>query len=377
MVPKLRFKEFDDVWVSRKMGEVGTFVGGGTPSTQNLEYWSGDIPWVSSSDLTDESIYQINKTRFITEGAISNSATKLIPSKSILIVSRVGVGKLAVNEYEICTSQDFTSLIPLSDNPFFLAYLLKFKTNKLLDLNQGTSIKGFVKSDLETLTIHLPTLPEQQKIAQFLSATDQKITLLKRKKQLLETYKKGVMQKIFSQELRFKDDEGADFAEWEVRRLGEVAPLQRGFDLPVDTIVEGEYPVVFSNGILKFHNEFKVKSPGVVTGRSGTIGKVTFVEKDYWPHNTTLWVTDFKGNSPKFIYHFYSQFKLEHLGTGSGVPTLNRNDVHIQEIHLPTFPEQKKIANYLTALDEKISKVQEQIAQMVEWKKGLMQKMFV
>ena len=95
--------------------------------------------------------------------------------------------------------------------------------------------------------------------------------------------------------MRFGEFDG----EWEEKRLEEAAPLQRGFDLPIDKIKKGKYPVVFSNGILKFHNEFKVMGPGVVTGRSGTIGKVTFVEDDYWPHNTALWVTDFKNNMPK------------------------------------------------------------------------------
>lgn len=126
--------------------------------------------------------------------------------------------------------------------------------------------------------------------------------------------------------------------DWEVKRVDEFAPLQRCFDLPVEKIIEGDYPVVFSNGILKHHNQFKAKAPGVVTGRSGTIGKVTFVEKDYWPHNTALWVTDFKDNEPKFVYYFYVHFDLERFGSGSGVPTLNRNDVHGQKIAVPPTP---------------------------------------
>jgi type I restriction enzyme S subunit len=151
--------------------------------------------------------------------------------------------------------------------------------------------------------------------------------------------------------LRFPGFEGG----WEEKKLLDVAPLQRGFDLPINDIKKGNFPVVFSNGILKFHNEFKIKAPGVVTGRSGTIGKVTFVEKDYWPHNTSLWVTDFKNNVPKFIYHFYSRYKLERFGTGSGVPTLNRNDIHIQKEYFPKSDEQQKIASFLSLIDERIA----------------------
>jgi len=164
--------------------------------------------------------------------------------------------------------------------------------------------------------------------------------------------------------------------EWEKKRLGEVAPLQRGFDLPVANIIKGIYPVVFSNGILKYHNEYKAKSPGVVTGRSGTIGKVSYVENDYWPHNTALWVTDFKNNHPKFIYYFYSKYNLERFGTGSGVPTLNRNDVHVQIESFPTFSEQQRIAAFITAVDCKITQLIQKKALIEQYKKGVMQKIF-
>ncbi len=172
--------------------------------------------------------------------------------------------------------------------------------------------------------------------------------------------------------LRFPEFKG----EWEMKKLGEVAPLQRGFDLPVDNIKIGEFPVVFSNGILKHHNEFKAKAPGVVTGRSGTIGKVTYVEKDYWPHNTSLWVTNFNDNYPKFIFYFYSKYKLERFGTGSGVPTLNRNDIHIQKEFFPSLPEQQKIASFLSFVDEKIQQLTRKKELLEHYKKGVMQQLF-
>ena len=158
--PLLRFANFTGNWALTNVGELGKVIGGGTPSSKNQDYWDGDIPWISSSDLTTENIYEIKITRLITKDAISNSATKLIPEKSILIVSRVGVGKVAVNEQIICTSQDFSSIIPLKDDYVFLAYLIKIKTNKLLEFNQGTSIKGFVKSDLESLEISIPSFAD-------------------------------------------------------------------------------------------------------------------------------------------------------------------------------------------------------------------------
>ena len=142
---------------------------------------------------------------------------------------------------------------------------------------------------------------------------------------------------------------------WEQRKVVEVAPLQRGFDLPSASMKPGKYPVVMSNGIGGYHFEYKVKGPGVVTGRSGTIGKLHYIEDDYWPHNTTLWVTEFKGNNQKFIYYLYQGLGLNRFGTGSGVPTLNRNDIHDVIVSVPPKNEQEKISSYLTTLDHLIT----------------------
>ena len=142
---------------------------------------------------------------------------------------------------------------------------------------------------------------------------------------------------------------------WEQRKVKDIAPLQRGFDLPIGQMEEGVYPVVMSNGIGGYHAQYKVKGPGIVTGRSGTIGKLHYIEDDYWPHNTTLWVTDFYGNNQKFIYYMYQCLDLLRFSTGSGVPTLNRNDVHDKVVCIPSVDEQKKISDYLTTLDHLIT----------------------
>ena len=164
--------------------------------------------------------------------------------------------------------------------------------------------------------------------------------------------------------------------DWVLRKVGEIAPLQRGFDLPTKQIVKGEYPVVYSNGILNYHNTFQAKAPGVVTGRSGTIGKVTYVEQDYWPHNTSLWVTDFKGNDPKFVYYLYSFLRLERFSTGSGVPTLNRNDVHTFEILIPKYrKEQSVLAKALSDTDALIESLDKLIEKKKNIKQGAMQEL--
>lgn len=152
--------------------------------------------------------------------------------------------------------------------------------------------------------------------------------------------------------LRFPEFTG----EWQCKAIEKVAPLQRGFDLPTQNLVEGIYPVIYSNGILQHHDKYKCEAPGLITGRSGTIGKFTYIDSGfYWPHNTSLWVTDFCGNCPKFIYYLYQTVHIEQFSTGSGVPTLNRNDVHRYKTSVPTaIVEQEKIAKFLSILDERI-----------------------
>ncbi len=163
--------------------------------------------------------------------------------------------------------------------------------------------------------------------------------------------------------------------DWEVKRIKEIAPLQRGFDLPVSTQKAGKYPVVYSNGITSFHNSFTTKAPGVVTGRSGTLGKVHYVENDYWAHNTTLWVTNFFSNYPLYIYYLYSSLKLERFGSGSGVPTLNRNDVHDYFVAIPQSTEQEAIALVLSDTDALITSLDKLIAKKRDIKQAVMQQL--
>ena len=180
------------------------------------------------------------------------------------------------------------------------------------------------------------------------------------------------MNKQQEPRLRFQGFTG----EWEEKKVIDFSPLQRGFDLPVSKITEGDYPVVFSNGILKSHNQYKVKGVGIVTGRSGTIGEVTFVEKDFWPHNTALWVTNFFGNNPQFVFHFLKNFDLSRFATGSGVPTLNRNDVHNQTIYVPKFEEQTAIGNFFRRLDNQIAESRAVLEKSRQLKKAMLAKMF-
>lgn len=137
--------------------------------------------------------------------------------------------------------------------------------------------------------------------------------------------------------------------------LGDILTLQRGFDITKKEQSDGKYPVISSSGINSFHNDYKVEGPGVVIGRKGTLGSAFYCEGDFWPHDTTLWVKDFKGNDPLFIYYLLKKLPLQKLDSGSANPTLNRNYAHRIKVDIPGLNEQKQISQLLRTLDSKIT----------------------
>jgi type I restriction enzyme, S subunit len=166
---------------------------------------------------------------------------------------------------------------------------------------------------------------------------------------------------------------------WLETTIGEQATLQRGIDITREQQRPGEVPVISSGGISSFHDTAPVKGPGVVLGRKGVVGSVYFVREDYWPHDTTLWVKDFHGNEPRFVYYFFKHFApmLANMDVGSANPTLNRNHVHPISISWPHISEQKAIAAVLGALDDKIELNRRMNATLEAIARALFQSWFV
>lgn len=166
-------------------------------------------------------------------------------------------------------------------------------------------------------------------------------------------------------------------SEWKEYKLGDVINLKRGYDLPNSKRETGIYPIVSSSGITDFHKEYMKLPPGVVTGRYGTIGKVFFITGPYWPLNTTLYVTDFKGNDPKFIFYFLQSFDFEKFSDKSTVPGINRNHLHTENVIIPQVPEQRAIVSVLSSLDDKIDLLHRQNATLEKMAETLFRQWFV
>lgn len=272
----------------------------------------------------------------------------------------------------------------------FLFYILSsknFKTNLLKQLG-STTLQAINKDNLRHILISLPKFKqEQQKIAEILSEVDSAIDKTKELIEKNKRLKTALMQDLLSYGVdengqirnpkthQFKPSPLGDIPmEWAIKELGKVAFLQRGYDLPSGLRHYGRYKIYGSNGVDGYHNDYAVKSPTIVTGRSGTIGKVHYEETDCWPLNTTLYVKNFYANDPKFIKSLLEILDLKSFSASTGVPSLNRNFIHPVEVKIPLdIREQQKIADILSSQDEKIEKLQNKLTKLNHLKTSLMQ----
>lgn len=199
---KRRLPGFAGEWEKTVLGTVSSFYTGGTPSKKREDWWNGDIPWISSSDLTEDAITSVNINRYISKDAVEHSATRICPKDAVLVVSRVGVGKVAVAPCELCTSQDFTTIVPHRHNPHFLAYMLIPVMKELAMQAQGTSIKGVTVEDIQKIIMPTPTIDEQNQIVDILANMDSEIEALEQKLEKYSQVKQGMMQQLLTGKIR-------------------------------------------------------------------------------------------------------------------------------------------------------------------------------
>lgn len=217
----------------------------------------------------------------------------------------------------------------------------------------GAAVPGINLGILKALEVVLPPLGTQHRIASILSAYDDLIENNTRRIAILEEMARRIYEEWFvhfrfpghGQVKMVESELGLIPEEWETCRLDDVLVLQRGFDLPRQSRTDGPFPIISATGEGGTHSEFKVKGPGVVTGRSGSLGTVMYIEGDFWPLNTTLWVKKFKVGSPLYAYNVLRSIDLTGFNSGAAVPTLNRNDIHGLTVLKPD-------ANCLASFDE-------------------------
>lgn len=233
----------------------------------------------------------------------------------------------------------------------------------------GTSQQFVSLGDLRKLPIINPTPKFKQRIASILSAYDDLIEVNNQRIKLLEQtarelYKEWFVRMRFPGYKLAKFKKGIPVSEGVVIYFKDFIKLNRGFDLPENKVVEGIYPVVASTNIKTYHNQFKVKAPIIVTGRSGSLGKVQYVNQDGWPHNTALYVKDYKGNEPLYVFHTMLGMDFESFNSGAGVPTLNQNHLHKLKLWVAAKPLQEKFKKIVEPMTMQIETLQKQNTQL-------------
>jgi len=420
-VPKLRFGEFEGEWVEKKLGDIATFLKGKGISKSDIVK-DGKLECIRYGELYTvygESIKKIkSRTNLDKNNLILSQYNDVIIPASGETQIDIATASCVLKE-DVALSGDL-NIIRTKENGLFLSYYLN--SNKKIDiarLSQGISVVHLYSSQLKLLKLNLPKEDEQQKIANFITSIDQKINQLTQKKILLDSYKKGVMQKIFSQEIRFSPtfvpnlrlgtslrDDGGEFKDWEIHPIGDFIDLLSGFAFKSENIVElkdgipllrginiTEGKIRHSEEIDKFYigshtnldkyfleeNDLVISMDGSKVGKnSALIGKedvgsllIQRVARIRTNNNTSLSFIYQHINS--VLFHNY----VNRVKTSSGIPHISSKQIKDFKINFPCLEEQQKIANFLTSLDQKIIQTTQQIEAMKSFKKGLLQGMFV
>jgi type I restriction enzyme, S subunit len=356
-------------WKEYRIGDLCEKVlSGGTPLTSNKEYYeNGNIPWLKTTEVHKEIIRYTDT--FITELGLKNSSAKLIPANS-LIIAMYGdggtAGKVALTKIPLSTNQACCNLV-IDNNKAaydFIYYYLKINYDNLVNLKTGGSQQNLNAITIKNFKINLPPLQTQQKIANILGTYDELIEVNNERIKILEETAQSIYKEWFVR-FRFPNYQNTEFIKgvpkgWEVIKFRDFIKLNRGFDLPNDKIIEGEYPVIASTSTKAFHNEYKSIGEGVITGRSGSLGVVQYINGKYWALNTALYVKDFKGNLPKYVYYFLKEMHLENYDSGAGIPSLNQNHLHGLSFPLPPIILQNNFNEIISPMFTQIEILKQQ-----------------
>ncbi len=376
--PQIRFKQDDGSdfpdWEERRLGDIGKIkMCKRVFSNQTTEV--GDIPFYKISTFGKKAdafisyeLYADYKNRFS------------FPKVGEILISASGtLGRTVIYDGSDSYYQDSNIVWIENDEKLVYNVFLYYIYQIVRYDSEGGTIQRLYNSIISNTKFYSPTLPEQQKIASFLQSVDTKIQLLERKVVLLQSYKKGIMQKLFSQELRFKDDQGNEYPDWEERRLGEVV-TKVSSDITLDSLKElrGTYAVYGAAGEIKRVDFFRETEPYVAIVKDGAVGKIHLCS----PYSSVLGTLDIiKPKKEKinvyFLYSVLQRIVFSKYIIGSVIPHIYFKDYSQEKVLLPTLPEQQKIASFLQSLDTKISLTQKQVALTKLYKKGLLQRMFV
>lgn len=380
-VPKLRFPEFEGAWNTTTLGKI-TKIFDGTHQTPN--YVKHGVPFFSVEHVTAN---QFENTKLISHEVFERENEKVKLERNDILMTRIGdIGTARLIDWDVQASF-YVSLALLKKDPtnFISGFLSSYIHTPYVarELYRRTIHVAFPKKinlgEISNCKLHLPTLTEQRKIAEFFSAVDTKIAQLAEKKRLLEDYKKGCMQQLFSQKIRFKDENGNEFPDWEEKRLGEVARIRTGEKDVNEGNPHGIYPFFTCAKQHTYSDSYSFNSDAILIAGNGEVGHCMKYSGKFEAYQRTYVLTDF-ATLFDYLFVYMSTKFTEHVVTQKqmgAMPYIKLSALKDFPISFPHPDEQRKIADFLSALDRKIERVTEEHRQAQTFKKGLLQQMFV
>lgn len=336
-------------WQEIPLNEISEIVMGQSPPSSSYNSEGRGLPFFQG-----KAEFQALYPRVV---KFCDEPKKIAETGDILLSVRAPVGPTNLNKEKSCIGRGLAAIRPsqVTSSQYLLNYL-RFIEPILSKQGTGSTFTAISKKDVEGIAVLLAPLDEQQRIVakldQLLAKVDACKERLDKIPAILKRFRQSVLSAACSgrltEEWRAPHDVGD--RDWKIVAFFDFCLLQRGYDLPLSNSVNGPYPIVTSAGEVAYHNQFKAHGPGVVTGRSGSIGKVYYVDKDFWPHNTALFVRDFRGNYPRYVYYFLLGFDTRQFSASTAVPTLNRNNLRDLEVNVPPIDEQHEIVRRVEAL---------------------------
>ena len=364
------------MWEIAKLGDISKNIQTGPFGSQlhQSDYSECGIPVVMPKDLvggkiSEESIARVDKTH------VERLCRHKIEVGDILYSRRGDVGRCAhVTKKEegwLCGTGCLRVTIDSekADSRFVFFQLQHPDTVGWVEKHAvGATMLNLNTTILSSVPIRLPTLEIQKRIADILSAYDDLIENNQKQIKLLEEAAQRLYKEWFV-DLRFPGHENTKIVDgvpegWSRTNINEILTFHRGYDLTRNEMKAGRYPVVGSTTVIGYHNEFKIKGPGIVTGRSGSLGKYQFIWDNFWPHNTSLYISDYKDHNIFFVYSLLQTVDFASLNNGGAIPTLNRNVLSNIEVIEPTDELQEMFAKIAEAQYRKIRNLEKQNNQL-------------
>ena len=383
LIPNLRFNEFHKKWFKYKIKEIGTVKTGKTPSTANKSYFNnGNIIWVTPGDISNKKFVN-ESSRYLTEEGLKKSIK--LPKNAILVTC-IGatIGKICMINKKGSCNQQINAIIPNEKyNPHFIYYVIEKNSPKFKLYAGNTATPIINKKFFENLSFYFPSINEQNKIGKFLSVVDKKIELMEKKYHILTNYKKGVMQKLFNENVCSEVKENNNYStKWNIATLDEISKINTGTKDLKDKIDNGIYPFFVRSAKIESINSYSYDGEAILIPGDGKIGEVYhYINGKFDYHQRVYKISDFdKKIKGKYVYYYLQRNFFNHALKYTAKATVDSLRLPIIKemiIKFPHIKEQSKIVHFLENIDNKIDFLEQQLEKIKEFKKYLLQQMFV